>query len=535
MKRLIVAGVCAAALAALAALTAMPAAAWDKDGGFQTSTPAMLTPLAPGSSVTPIISVGDKLGGYMFESIPDGISFRRTHRNKVDVYVNHETSLVPFPATRSDFTNAMVSRLRLREHSARVLGGTYAIASQPGNFQRFCSNFLAGRAQGFDREILFTNEEARDIVLRDGYAWHPPSVSLDERSAEQAGVVVALDVKRGSYRSIYGMGRHNHENSVALRGYGQPVVLSGDDTFDAPASQLYMYTAKDRRAVWNDRGTLYAFKANDPNVNDYGDFPAANGAAGEFIPVPPAIASGKRPDGTDVRAADFGYPAPPTGIPDGPQWVLEYWSHNVARALQFIRVEDIAYDRKHKNVVYFADTGEPRAIPDGAGRLRRGPSGTRGLYPNGRIFKMVLDRDNPLEVRSLSVLVNADALGYDNPAAMHQPDNVETTRHSVLITEDPGSHNQGAAIGYAKVWRYTLPDGPLVPVAQVNQSLRPDLAIGSWESSGIIDASDAFGRGAFLIDVQAHGFEINTAPSPFPGVTYMREHGQLLLFRLPNS
>jgi Bacterial protein of unknown function (DUF839) len=535
MKRLTLAAVFAAAVTAVAALLAVPTAAHDEDPGFQTTTPAMLTPLAPGSSVTPIISVGDRVDGYTFESIPDGISFKETRHNKVDVYVNHETSLVPFPAARSDFTNSMVSKLTMRQHSARVLGGTYAIPSQPGNFQRFCSNFLAGRAQGFDRDILFTNEEARDIVLRDGYAWHPPSVSLDERSAEQAGVVLAVDIKNGTHRVIYGMGRHNHENSVALRGYGNPVVLSGDDTFDAPASQLYMYTADDRRAVWNDEGTLFAFKANDPDVNDYGDFPAANGAAGEFIPVPPAIATGKRADGTDVRAADFGFPAPPAGIPDGPQWVLEHWSHNVARAFQFIRVEDIAYDRRHKNVVYFADTGEPRAIPDGAGRLRRGPSGTRGLYPNGRIFKMVLDRHNPLEVESLSVLTDADALGYDNPSAMHQPDNVETTRNSLLITEDPGSHNQGAAIGYAKVWRFTLPNGPLVPVARVDQSLRPDLPPGSWESSGIIDASDVFGRGAFLIDVQAHGFELHTSPSPFPGVTYNREAGQLLLFRDRNS
>jgi hypothetical protein len=535
MKRLSVAGACAAALAALTALTALPAAAGENDSGFHTSTPAMLTPLAPGSSVKPIISVGDTLRGYTFESIPDGISFTRNGRGTMDVYVNHETSLVPFPAARSDFTNALVSKLRLNQHSAGVLRGEYAIPSEPGNYQRFCSNFLVGPEQGFDRELLFTNEEARDIVLRDGYAWHPPAVSLDEPSAEQAGVVVAMDIKSGSYRSIYGMGRHNHENSVGVPGYGHPVVLSGDDTFDAPASQLYLYSASSGEAVWNDEGTLYAFKANDSNVNDYGDFPAANGAAGQFIPVPPAIASGKRANGTDVRAADFGFPAPPAGVPDGPQWVLEYWSHNVARALQFIRVEDIAYDRTHPNIIYFADTGEPRAIDDGAGRLRRGISGTRGPYPNGRIFKLVLDPNNPLVVQSLSVISDQDALGYNNPAAMHQPDNVETTANSLLITEDPGSHNQGAAIGYAKVWRFTLPAGPLTPVAQVNQSLRPDLAIGSWESSGIIDASDAFGRGAFLIDVQAHGFEINTAPSPFPGVTYMREHGQLLLFRLPNA
>jgi hypothetical protein len=524
----------AAGVAAAAAAIALPTGAAGNHSGFRTSQPPLLTPLAPGSSVTPIISVGEFVRGYRFESIPDGISFTRNGRGTMDVYVNHETSLVPFPATRSDFTNAMVSKLRLNQHSAGVLRGQYVIPNE-ANYQRFCSNFLVGPEQGFERELLLTNEEARDVVLREGYAWHPPFVSLDEPSAEQAGVVVALDIRSGAYRSIFGMGRHNHENDVGVPGYGHPVVLSGDDSFDAPASQLYLYSAASGHALWNDEGALYAFIADDPDVNDYGDFPASNGASGHFIPVPPMIASGKKPDGTDVRAADFGYPAPPGAIPDGPQWVLEYWSHNVVRALQFIRIEDIAYDRSTPNVVYFADSGEPRAISDGAGRLRRGASGTRGPYPNGRIFKMVLDPDDPLTVQSLSVLIDQDPLGYDNPAAMHQPDNVETTENSLLIQEDPGSHNQGAAIGYAKVWRYTLPGGPLVPVAQVNQSQRPDLPIGSWESSGIIDASAAFGPGAFLLDVQAHGWELEVAPSPYPGIDLKREAGQLMLLRVPGS
>jgi hypothetical protein len=523
----------AAAAGAVAVIAALPAGA-DNNAGFHTSVPAMLTPLAPGSSVTPIISVGDRVRGYRFEAIPDGISFTLHGRGTMDAYVNHETSLVPFPANRSDFTNSLVSRLRLNQHSAGVLRGDYAITNN-SNYQRFCSNFLVGPEHGFERELLLTNEEARDVVLRRGYAWHPPFVSLDEPFAEQAGVVAALDVRSGAHRSIFGMGRHNHENSVGIPGYGHPVVLSGDDTFDAPASQLYLYSAPSGQAVWNDTGALYTFVADNPNVNDYGDFPAANGASGHFVQVPPAIAKGKRPDGTDVRAADFGYPAPPSGIPDGPQWVLEYWSHNVVRAFQFIRIEDTAYDRSAPNVVYFADTAEPRAIPDGMGRLRRGPSGTRGLYPNGRIFKMVLDPNNPLVVQSLSVLIDHDPLGYDNPSAMHQPDNVETTANSLLIQEDPGSHNQGAAMGYAKIWRYTLPAGPLVAVAQVNQSQRPDLTPGSWESSGIIDASAAFGPGAFLLDVQAHGWEIETAPSRYPNITLMREAGQLMLFRLPGA
>src|SRR6266496_4403143 len=304
---------CILAAGAAAAVIALPTGAADNNSGFHTSLPALLTPLAPGSSVTPIISVGDTVRGYRFESIPDGISFTQNGQGTMDVYVNHETSLVPFPANRSDFTNSLVSRLRLNQHSAGVLRGDYAIAD--GNYQRFCSNFLVGPEQGFERELLLTNEEARDVVLRQGYAWNPPFVSLDEPSAEQAGVVVALDTKSGAHRSIFGMGRHNHENDVGVPGYGHPVVLSGDDTFDAPASQLYMYSAASGQALWNDQGTLYAFVADNSNVNDYGDFPAANGASGHFIPVPRAIATGKRADGTDVRAADFGYPAPPGAIP----------------------------------------------------------------------------------------------------------------------------------------------------------------------------------------------------------------------------
>src|SRR5215216_1825605 len=129
----------AAGAAAVAAIIALPTCAADNNSGFHTALPALLTPLAPGSSVKPIISVGDTLRGYMFESIPDGISFTRNGRGTMDVYVNHETSLVPFPAARSDFNNAMVSKLRLNQHSAGVLRGEYTIPSEPGNYQRFCS------------------------------------------------------------------------------------------------------------------------------------------------------------------------------------------------------------------------------------------------------------------------------------------------------------------------------------------------------------------------------------------------------------
>jgi hypothetical protein len=257
------------------------------------------------------------------------------------------------------------------------------------------------------------------------------------------------------------------------------------------------------------------------------------------------IATGKKADGGEVRASDFGFPAPPAGVPDGPQWVLEYWSHNIAHAFQFIRIEDIAYDRHHENVVYFADTGEPRALPDATtGRLRRGPSGTTGPYPNGRIFKIVLDKKDPLEVESLSILpgTNFDLGGYGNVSVTHQPDNVETTDKALLITEDPGAHNQypapaGPGKTAARVWRYDFKTGALDVVLRVDHSsdpTTPKQALGNWESTGIVDASKAFGKDMFLINVQAHGWEVETQVNPTPP-NYARENGQLLLVKIPGT
>ena len=517
------------------------AAASADDPGFKTSAPAMLTARAQGASVEPLISVGDTLGnGYRFEAIPDGISLDTNGRGTVDAFVNHETSLVPFPFTGnlatctattcfSDFDNAKVSRLRLHQGSAGVLSGEIAIGSA-GNYQRFCSNYLAGPEQGFRRSILFANEEATDFVSRPPLLAWPP----DPANQRQAGLVVALDARNGKTYEIPGLGRMNHENTVVVPGgWNGVAALTGDDTFSAPASQLYMYTAASDDAMLADGGALWAFRVTAKNgtpvtpgdafngANDYGDVASGDSLAGEFIEVPKAIATGD-------------------------QTPLENWS-NANNVFQFIRVEDIAYDKRSPRVVYFADTGEPRAIPNPAtGRLQRGSSTTTGPYMNGRVFKMVLNATNPRVVDSLSILVNADLGGYNNPNVLHQPDNVDTSASgSLMIQEDPGSHNgQRAAFPNAtnaRVWRFDLTQGTLAVAAEVDQSLVPASSKGSWESSGIVDASSAFGPGAWLVDVQAHTLNVEsevrtvTAGGASGQITFKREGGQLLLLRVPGS
>jgi hypothetical protein len=571
---------CAALTVAITASGTAAALAGDNSSGFRTGQPSMLTPVMPGATITPLLSVGDTLGsGYRFEAIPDGISVRTRGQGRVDLFVNHETSKVPFPYNtaaptaangENDFDNAQLSQLILNQHSAGVLNGSFAIPSSSG-YQRFCSNYLATAREGFDREILFTNEESPDYVYRRTASWPPVMGSPDEK---EVGLVVALDVKTGKHHPIYGMGRHNHENSVAIPGYGKPVVLSGDDTFTSgpltgvfpagavPAqSQLYSYSAPSTDALLADEGDLWAFVSDTPGVKNYYDVIPNSGMSvtGHFIKVPKDIATGRNPDGSELKAADKGYPPPPAngswqtdlrsvapvGI-DGPQWVLEYWS-DINNVFQFVRVEDIAYDKRPGmgNVVYIVDSGRGRT----AAQSLDTPN---FRSTNGRVWKMVLDPDDPTVVQSLTVFVEGDDNPVKTPTEVHQPDNIETTPTGLLLTEDPGSSQQfpvgstDPAATTARLWLAPFSGTPQV-VAKVDQSAdggptdvdgRAPGNQGAWESTGIVDASSAFGPGAYLINVQAHTLWVEKAPGDDnngdgqPDFTYKREGGQLALVRI---
>jgi hypothetical protein len=573
---------CAALAAGITVSVTAVALAGDNTSGFTTGQPSMLTAVKTGVNITPLLTVGDVLpSGYRFEAVPDGISLQTRGEGRVDLFVNHETSKVPFPYVtaaptaangENDFDNAQVSQLILNQHSAGVLNGSFAISSSLG-YQRFCSNYLATAKEDFSRSILFTNEETPDYVFRQDASWPPPIGSPAER---EAGLVIALDVRNGKHHPIYGMGRHNHENNVAIPGYGKPVVFSGDDTFTSgpltgvfapgavPAqSQLYSYIAPSTDGLLADEGALWAFVSDTPDVKNYYDVTPGSGTVvtGHFIQVPKDIATGLNADGSELKAADKGYPLPPTngswqtdlrsatpvGI-DGPQWVLEYWSdtHNV---FQFVRIEDIAHDKRPGmgNVVYVVDSGR--------GRTAAQTLDTNFRSTNGRVWKMVLDPNDPTKVTSLTVLVEGD----DNPVKtlneVHQPDNVESTPNGLLLTEDPGSSQQfpaGSADSNAttaRLWYVPFgnPAGAEV-VAKVNQSAdgqgtdvdgRAPGNWGAWESTGIVDASEAFGPGAFLINVQAHTLWVEKAPGDDnngdgqPDFTYKREGGQLSLIRIP--
>jgi hypothetical protein len=498
-----------AVLAAAALALALPVNTLASGPDFVTSQPAYLTLTVPGS-VYPLVSSGDVAFGTTFEGIPDGIGVIPNGDGTVEMYVTHEQSQVPFGGF-ADFSDSSVTHLTVDLTSQSVTDMSVALPESAG-FIRFCSAFMAGPDQGFPDYTFLVNEESNDNLVVPAGATYGADPSL--APYREAGYSVWLDPESGAFAPISRMGRHNHENQVVVPGGWSGIAsLSGDDTFSAPSSQLYLFTSRDAAALKGDKGQLWAFQVTtddgvpvDPydafnNANDYLDLSAGESFSGRFIHVPTDIARG-------VTAAE-------------PQQGLEDWS-NANNVFQFIRVEDIAYDPDSPRTIYFADTGASVAPNPTTGRLSPGASVQRG-----RIFKMVMNSKDPRIVDSLSVLAD----GNDAATNFNHPDNVALSHASLMVQEDTSG---------ARIWRYDLASGGWSVVANV---IDPPGFSGTppGESSGILD----LGNGWWALDVQSHrnqleGDEVLTwtgPPGPPVGTQYRerREHGQLLLINIPGT
>ncbi len=492
---------------------ALPAGADSANGSDPYVT---LTDAAPaGSSLHPIINSGDTIGDFIFEGLPDGVGLMPgPYPDTVDILVAHEQTTIPFFGS-ADFQNASVSQITVMTkppHRGQIVEVAVPLGPEEG-FLRFCSAFMAGPDEGFSNYTFFVNEEANDIVDVPPGAGYGPDPGLDGQ--RQAGYAVALRPETGEFRAIPGLGRLNHENTIAVPGYGKrKVLLTTDDTFSGPSAQLYMYLAANEDAVWNDEGHLWAFQVTsstdtgkvrpfDPfnGANDYLDLSPGEVMTGRFIRVPDDVA-----DGT-------------TGEP--PQDALENWSneHNV---FQFIRLEDIAYDRNNPNRIYIADTGRSRVVPDpDTGRLVRGPSGTVGFADSGSVFVMELNAKNPKKVDAFYVLAQGDNPDAGAYVPMTSPDNIDTSYRSLMVQEDTDE---------AVIWRHDLHSGSWDAVATVNDP--------EGESSGITWAADWFGDGAWVLTVQAHGSNVaeeTITDADGNEILLKREDGQLLVMKLPGS
>jgi Alkaline phosphatase PhoX len=467
--------------------------------------------------VRPLFSVDDKvplLGGapgqqYRMVGIPDGLGAHPNGDGTSTLFMNHELGftalsepVVGGPPNRG----AIVSQWLLDQDGDPVAGkraydqifdentllGPAPVvgneAQMPRQLARFCSGFLAGPANGFDRSIYLTNEEANSPDTFDG----------------KGGLSVAIF--DGELHTLPKLGRYSKENTVVQPTRGTRTVIL--PTEDGPATldnQLYMYVgAKDRSANATvlarnglDNGKLYVFRSLDPARNSERTFTSGS-VTGKWVEIPDAEGL----TDTQLEAAS-----------------------DAVDAMTFVRPEDGAFNPTNPNEFFFDTTGSSSGADDGVNEL-------------GRLYSLRLNPADPLKPAMLSVIYNADTVVAAGGDTALSPDNLDVSRQYLMINEDGTTESRAVMAAKGRdgsIWRFDLVKGRVgvdastaTRVAQLDPPGRDGIPVGPgvWETSGIIDASAMFGADTWLSDVQAHP---PTTPPVGPTVTV--EDGQLFLMR----
>jgi hypothetical protein len=301
------------------------------------------------------------------------------------------------------------------------------------------------------------------------------------------GRSIALNATTGGYRTTNQFGYFEHENVIALKGLPFGLIVS---TEDGPPdhSQLYAYRADSLKSALGGKGQLLVWRANGGAASS-NDISAGKTLTGRFVPL-------SESDNADAKtlAAAAGREG----------------------AFDFTRLEDVAQSKVDASVIYLDDTG------DAASETTR-----------GRIYRLDVDESsNRTSPRAdLTLLLDGDS-GDD----IVNPDNLDASSRALVIEEDRNPENQKRAAiggGYGRVLTYDLKRHRLRSVARVKTPA--GLAPGTWESSGMLNASRTLGQSWWLLDVQSHS---TTKPQPGPSLepnSASGENGQLIAIRIPGS
>jgi secreted PhoX family phosphatase len=499
-RRRTILGGAAAGVVALA--TAMPALA-------TTAVKPYAVPIGTEYEVTPLFSVDDTVPEtsnpsqqYRMVGIPDGLGAHSNGDGTSTLYMNHEftQSTISQPVVGGpQYRGTYVSKWIL-DANGNPISGERAFdtvwdentlvgpAAEVGNatpaFARFCSGYLAGPKNGFDRQIYLTNEEELSPSTFDG----------------MGGLSVAIFDNEA--HTLPNLGRYSKENSIVQPVQGTQTVIFS--TEDGPANlnnQLYMYVGmKDPSASsvlaknGLDNGSLFVFRSNILTKNSERTSTAGS-VVGKWVEIPGADAM------TDVQ--------------------LEAASDAV-NAMTFVRPEDGAFNPNDPNEFFFVTTGSSSGADDGVNEL-------------GRLYSLRLHPGNVLKPATLRIVYNADAVIAAGGDIAISPDNVDTSGQYLMINEDGTTESRivmGAKGRDGSIWRFNLVDGGALGVdvttatriAELDPPGRDGVPVGPgvWETSGTIDASLLFGENTWLSDVQAH------PPTAAPSAGTV-EDGQLFL------
>ena len=190
---------------------------------YQTDGSPQVVGLAPGVTITPILTTGDVVNRrFQFSGNPDGIGvYERDGR--LEVLVNHELSHF-----WGDVSDSRIDHLTL-DADARVVGAEYFLDGTEGYWWT-CSSTLA--TIGGKRWYL-TGEEWIGSV--------------------KGGISIAMNAQTGRYFETPWFGKMDHENVVPVKGLDEAVVWLSEDNFQI-RSQGYAYFAKRFTGALRDAG-----------------------------------------------------------------------------------------------------------------------------------------------------------------------------------------------------------------------------------------------------------------------------------------
>lgn len=279
----------------------------------------------------------------------------------------------------------------------------------------------------------------------------------------------------GTPKFLPALGKWSAENAVPLpKGAypGKTAILIGEDESDG---QLAMYLANAQGDLEN--GKVYALKRsnNDPvetNMNKGASYDV------EFVEIENAKTN--------------------TGAQNQQQTVDK-------NAIMFARVEDIDYRKgsaANGREIYFTATGVSQAD-------KLTPVTGKNMW--GRVYKLVLDANNPLKGK-LEVAVD----GADNPGkSIVNPDNLCVTENFVYIQEDGDSFYKNNDHD-GTIWQFGISKKALKPMIQMNHrrndatfnakyNVANSTLLSSWEYGAMYDISDLIGLpNTFVINLHPH-------------------------------
>lgn len=353
-----------------------------------------------------------------------------------------------------------VSRVHLDE-TFKPKKGEYIVDAE-GGMWRLCSATMATPEEhGFGPTFLTAGESGADSRV---HAINPFGPAL----------------KKDTSRTAKTLGRASMENALPLpqTAYnGKTVILIGEDDSQG---QVVMYVSNTVGDLNN--GKLYFLRRTNSDIVE------TNMAVGTSY---------------DVEFVEVDNPRTATGAEIAAQSVTK-------KAVQFARVEDLDYRKgggANDREIYFVSTGV---------------ANTTGKTMWGRMYKLVLDANNPLAGKITPVADGGINPGND----LINPDNVCATENYVYIQEDGDSFYPGSQHD-SWIWQYNIATGQYKPFITMDHRRNDPLfnssnenggynqsgnnhRFGSWEYGAMYDISKTIGvDGVFLLNIHPHTWRKN--------------------------